>query len=150
MIPAEEGVKAITSALASGWNAHDSAAFAAAFRIDANFTNVFGIELLGREAIARGHAQIFAGMFRDSTLRLDTPKVTPLGEGLAWVGAHWQMSGAYDPQGAPWPDRRGVMHFVAAADDDGVWQIAAFTNMDLPPASQVAASREQLTRGSQP
>jgi uncharacterized protein (TIGR02246 family) len=149
MIPAEEGATAIAEALVKGWNAHDAAAFASAFRIDAKFTNVFGIELSGREAIARGHAQIFAGMFRDSTLRLDPPKVTSLGEDLAWVAAHWQMSGAYDPQGAPWPGRRGVMHFVAA-DDGGTWRIAAFTNMDLPPDEQVAASREQLTHGSQP
>ena len=149
MIPAEEGARTIIDSLTDGWNAHDAKAFAAVFRVDANFTNVFGIELLGREAIARGHAQIFAGMFRDSTLRLDPPKITPLGEGLAWVGARWQMSGANDPQGAPWPDRRGVMHFVAV-DDGGTWQIAAFTNMDLPPEEQVAASREQLAHGSQP
>jgi uncharacterized protein (TIGR02246 family) len=149
MIPAEQGAQAITAALTDGWNAHDATAFASVFRVDAKFTNVFGIELSGRDAIARGHAQIFASMFRDSTLRLDSPKVTPLGEGLAWVGAHWQMSGAYDPQGAPWPDRRGVMHFVAA-DDGGTWRIAAFTNMDLPPDEQVAASREKLAHGSQP
>jgi uncharacterized protein (TIGR02246 family) len=150
MIPAEEGAKTITDALANSWNVHDANAFAAVFRVDANFTNVFGIELLGREAIAQGHAHIFATMFRDSTLRLDPPKVTPLGAGLAWVGARWQMSGAYGPQGAPWPERLGIMHFVAAADDDGIWQIAAFTNMDLPPDAQVAASREQLAHGSQP
>ena len=148
MIPAEQGAQAITAALTDGWNAHDATAFASAFRVDAKFTNVFGIELSGRDAIAQGHAHIFAGMFRDSTLRLDSPKVTPLGEGLAWGGAHWQMSGAYDPQGAPWPDRRGVMHFVAV-DDDGTWRIAAFTNMDLPPDEQIAASREKLAHGSQ-
>ncbi|MEI9930100.1 MAG: SgcJ/EcaC family oxidoreductase [Rhizomicrobium sp.] len=113
------------------------------------FTNVFGIELQGREAIAHGHAQILAGMFRDSTLRLDAPSVLPLGPGLAWVAARWRMDGAYDPQGAPWPNRRGIMHFVAA-DDGGTWRIAAFTNMDLPPDEQVAASREQLAHGSQP
>ena len=149
MTSAEKGARAVVDALTNAWNVHDATAFAAAFRADANFTNVFGVELLGRDAIARGHAHIFAGMFRDSTLRLDPPKVTPLGPGLAWVGARWQMSGAYDPQGAPWPDRRGVMHFVAV-DDGGTWQIAAFTNMDLPPEEQVAASREQLAHGSQP
>ncbi len=149
MMSAEEGAQAIIDRLERAWNAHDAAAFASVFRADATFTNVFGIEILGREAIARGHAPIMATMFRDSTLTMDAPKVTPLASGLAWVGAYWRMTGAYDPHGAPWPERRGVMHFVAAADDNG-WQIAAFTNMDMPPNETVAAMRDKLASGSQP
>jgi uncharacterized protein (TIGR02246 family) len=148
MSVADQGAKAITGALEAAWNAHDAAAFASVFRADARFTNVFGIELQGREAIERGHAQILTGMFRDSTLRLDPPSVLPLGPGLAWAAARWRMDGAYDPQGAPWPNRRGIMHFVSA-DDDGAWRIAAFTNMDLPPDETIDAERQKLVSGPQ-
>jgi uncharacterized protein (TIGR02246 family) len=148
MIPAEQGVEAIVTALETAWNAHDAAAFAAVFRTDARFTNVFGIELLGRDAIAHGHAQILAGMFRDSTLRLEQPRAMALAPGLAWVAARWRMEGAYDPQGAPWPNRRGIMHF-AAAEDGTAWRIAAFTNMDLPPDENVDAERQKLVSGPQ-
>ena len=149
MTVADQGAKSIAEALEAAWNAHDAKAFASAFRADARFTNVFGIELQGREAIAHGHTQILAGMFRDSTLRLDPPSVLPLGHGLAWVAARWRMDGACDPQGEPWPNRRGIMHFVAA-DDGGAWRIVAFTNMDLPSDENLDAERRKLVSGSQP
>jgi hypothetical protein len=42
---ARAGVKTVISALAEGWNRHDMAAFAAAFRENADFVNVSGMQI---------------------------------------------------------------------------------------------------------
>ena len=64
----ELGVRKLVEGLVAGWNAHDGTAFARQFATDADFTNVMGLHARGRDVIARGHDEIFATMFRGTTL----------------------------------------------------------------------------------
>jgi len=138
----------IVTALEDAWNRHDAEAWAAEFQPDASFTNVFGIEIVGRAGILRSHAHIFATMFRDSRAFFDVPRIRFLREDVASIAAPWRMSGAYDVHGRPWPDRRGLLTFVVTAES-GRWKIAVGTNMDLPPEEIISEMQNEIAKARQ-
>ncbi|HEU4618853.1 MAG TPA: SgcJ/EcaC family oxidoreductase [Gammaproteobacteria bacterium] len=125
---------------ADAWNVHDAGAFAAAFAEDADFTNVFGMHAKGRAAIEAFHAPIFATMFRDSRLTIEEPQIRMIRPDVASIDARWLMTGARDPHGNPWPERRGLLSFIATRGAAG-WQLDVMHNMDLPDEARANAQR---------
>jgi uncharacterized protein (TIGR02246 family) len=134
----------IVAALEQAWNTHDAEAWAASFRNDAQFTNVFGMTVGGRAEIERIHAHIFATAFRDSTAHFEAPDIRLLRPDVATVSVRWRMSGAYDASGKPWDDRKGVLSFVAT-QEHGVWRIAFMVNME--PLAQPSVGPMQTCAG---
>jgi uncharacterized protein (TIGR02246 family) len=120
---ARAAIEARIAALAAAWNRHDAKAFAEGFAADVDFTNVFGLSAQGRAAITATHAAIFKGMFSNSALTI--------------IDARWEMIGARDPQGNPWPKRNGLMSMVAT-EEGGAWRFAVVHNQDLMPPEKVA------------
>ena len=136
-------IHAVVAALEQAWNVHDADAWTAMFLPDANLTNVFGIETIGREAILRTHRHIMATMFRNSSTRMNVTSVRFVRPDVASVTIRWTMSGARDLQGNPWPDREGLMALVMTLEAEG-WRIAVFHNMDVPKADRVESFRNDL------
>lgn len=126
----EREARRLVESLTAAWNVHDARAFAANFAEDADFTNVFGMQASGREAIERFHAPIFATMFRDSRLTATQVRVRPIRPDVAAVDMHWEMTGARDPMGREWPARRGLINMVIAGGRDA-FSIAVMHNMEL-------------------
>jgi uncharacterized protein (TIGR02246 family) len=135
---AKAAIDARLAALAAAWNRHDASAFVAGFAEDVDFTNVFGIRVHGRPAVEAAHATILAGMFSDSTLTLTETHIRLIRADVAAIDVRWEMTGARDPQGNPWPKRHGLMSIVATEADD-VWWFSVFHNQDLLPPERVAA-----------
>lgn len=129
--------------LTAAWNVHDAAAFTAPFAEDVDFTNVFGITLHGRAAITASHEKIFKGMFSDSQHRVTDVRIRFLSADIAAVDARWEMTGARDPQGNPWPKRFGLMNMIATRKDRA-WWFSVFHNQDLMPPEQVVRIRASL------
>lgn len=141
-------IEAQLRSLEGAWNRHDARAFAALFAEDAHFVNVFGMPANGRKAIEEFHAPIFATMFRESRLSLGETKVRFLRPDVAAVDARWEMTGARDPQGNPWPKRRGLLSFVATRRDGWTFDVAH--NMELPATDEMAEAQravQQAGRG---
>ena len=113
------------------WNKHDANAFSLLFANDADFTNVFGMPVHGRDAIEQFHAPIFSSIFKSSILTIVGTKIRFIKPDVAAVDANWKMSGATDPAGNPWSDRNGLMNLIMTAKD-GSWAITVMHNMDLP------------------
>ncbi len=119
-------VDALSSAFLAAWNAHDAAAFAQTFAVDADFTNVFGVHVHGRPAIEAFHAKIFATVFKNSVQSFDSTQILSAGAGSASVRAAWKMSGATVPG---WPlVQHGLISWTLAQQADGSYQIAVMTN----------------------
>lgn len=144
----DNAIRADVAALERAWNAHDADAWAAMFVHDASFTNVFGIEMIGRDAIANTHRHIMTTMFRASRAQMDVTSIRFVRPDVASVSIRWRMWGAYDIHGNPWPDRHGLMALVMTSEADG-WRIAVLHNMDVPEPDQVAGFRSELNRQMQ-
>src|SRR6478609_4789466 len=106
LIAAEEAIHMVIERLARAWNVHDPKAYSLAFAEDADFTNVFGQSFHGRQAIEAQHAPIFLTMFKSSRLSTERPVVRMISNSLAAVDVIWFMTGATDPVGNAWPDRK--------------------------------------------
>jgi uncharacterized protein (TIGR02246 family) len=113
------------------WNGHDVNDFSLLFATDADFTNVFGMQSHGREAIKQFHAPLFATMFKSSILTIAEIKIRFIKSDVAAVDANWKMSGATDPNGNPWLDRNGLINLIMTPGNDG-WVITVMHNMDIP------------------
>jgi uncharacterized protein (TIGR02246 family) len=101
------------------------------FANDADFTNVFGVPVHGRDAIEQFHAPMFSSIFKSSILTIVETKIRFIKPDVATVDAHWKMNGATDPTGNPWPDRNGLMNLIMTPDHRS-WVIIVMHNMDIP------------------
>lgn len=139
---AEQAAKQIVDSLVDAWNVHDAHAFAAIFAQSADFTNVFGMEARGREAIEQFHRPMFQTMFRDSRLVATDTRIRLIRPDVAALDVRWAMTGARDPDGNEWPDRRGLINMVVTCEQ-GVWSIETMHNMELA-AEEMAEAQKKL------
>jgi len=102
-----------------GWADGDGEAFASVFREDVDFVTVRGEELFGRRAVAAGHAQLFAGPYRNSKLTAGISLIRPLADGISLV----HVTSSIAPAGITTHAQAVVVRH------DGGWEIAAFHNM---------------------
>jgi uncharacterized protein (TIGR02246 family) len=128
---AVKAIEELVRALEAAWNRHDAQAFAQAFAEDADFTNVFGMVQKGRAGIAAAHAAVFKTMFQDSRLTVTETRVRLVRPDVAAVDVKWTMTGARDPHGNPWPERAGLLNWIATRHGER-WLIDVSHNMDLP------------------
>ena len=127
----KNAIEGIAAKLAAAWNRYDAQAFGAVFAEDAEFTNVFGMAVKGRAGIEALHAPLFKTIFSDSTLTVTESRIRLIRPDVASVDVKWKMTGARDPLGNPWPEREGLLNWIATKHRDG-WLIDVSHNMDLP------------------
>jgi uncharacterized protein (TIGR02246 family) len=130
---AKNAIEGIAAKLAAAWNRHDAQVLAAVFAEDADFTNVFGMIAKGRVGIEALHAPLFKTIFKDSTLIVMETRVRFIRPDVASVDVKWSMTGARDPLGNPWPEREGLLNWIATKYGD-TWLVDVSHNMDLPSA----------------
>lgn len=138
MTSALHAADTIAAALVETWNRHDAKAFSSIFSREADFTNVFGMKASGRDEVERFHAPLFATMFSNSELNMAGMSSRQIRPGVATVDLHWSMSGASDPEGNAWPERKGLISLVIAAHGDE-WLIECMHNMELDNAAAAEA-----------
>jgi uncharacterized protein (TIGR02246 family) len=113
------------------WNTHDAHAFSLVFTEDADFTNVMGVSVHGRENVESFHAPIYATIFKASHLTSTIRSIRFLTSDLAAVDVDWRMTGAFSPVGAALPERRGLLVWIMARQADGSWLIAIMHNAEI-------------------
>lgn len=128
----ENAIRAIGVRSVEAWNAHDMKAFAALFREDAEFVNVYGMWWTGRERIQAEHEATHATIFRRSQLSATEMRVKLLRPDVASLHMLWHLTGLVLPNGQALPDRTGVL-VCFLAKDAGEWRIAAAQNTDIAP-----------------
>jgi len=123
----------------AGWNRHDAHLFASAFAADADFTNVRGVGVSGRDNIEKFHAEVFERFFMHSHQSAQIQKIRYLNADIAVVDVRWQMTGALDPSGKTMPDRSGLLDLVFTSAS-GEWLITVMHNTDLTAAPSPSPS----------
>jgi uncharacterized protein (TIGR02246 family) len=111
------------------WEHHDMDGFGALFSGDADFVNIFGDWLKGRDAIARDHAERHQTMFRTSRLAIEPPTVRALRQDIALVHWRWTMHDVRGPDGNVLGNKTGLMLQVMERGSEG-WRIVASHNTE--------------------
>lgn len=126
----EAEIQRIIEQLDVAWNSHDAKAYADLFAVDADFTNVRGMQAQGREGVEAFMAPLFDTMFSDSEQRLLKSRARVLSDVLAAVDCWWTMDGARTLDGYPRPTRYGLTNLLMRKDPEG-WRILVWHNMEL-------------------
>jgi uncharacterized protein (TIGR02246 family) len=111
----------------TGWNRKSGALFARPFAEDADYVVINGMHIRGREAIDKGHQQIFDTIYKETTLSLSVEKVRYLRPDVAVVHARARATTPH-PEGAR--AREARLTLVMSKEKDG-WKIAAFQNTQI-------------------
>ncbi len=137
-----DSVRKVVGGFATAWNQHDMDAFGRLFSADADFVNVAGAPMKGRQDIQIHHAWSHGaipkttqvpgtspanyGIFKNSTMKFDTIDVRFLREDVALAHVSWQLFG--DARTST--TRHGVFLFVLTREN-GEWQIATAQNTEI-------------------
>lgn len=123
----ETGVREIVKQVETGWNTRDGKAFAAVFTTDADYVVVNGMYIKGREAIEKGHQQIFDTIFKDSTNKATIKSVRFLRPDVAIVHVEWNLTVRSEGK----EEKGRALNTMFMAKENGKWSIAAFHNTPI-------------------
>ncbi len=122
------------SEFTEAFNAHDAAQLADLFTEDANFVNIFGQFMPGRDGIESGHADAFDSRIAVADLNLDKVKVVDVDSEVVVMYGFWTLK---QPDGADAalsvPDGSGILTGVAECAGRE-WRFAAVSNTRVTPA----------------
>jgi uncharacterized protein (TIGR02246 family) len=123
----EAAIRENVKQMQDGWNTKSGALFAKPFAADADYVVINGMQIKGREAIGKGHQQIFDTIFKDSTLSLSVEQIRVLRPdvAVAHVAGHNKVR-----QGEKTSESDAVITLVLTKDQ-GEWKIAAFQNTQV-------------------
>lgn len=137
-----DDVRKAVAGFSTAWNHHDMDAFGKLFTSDADFVNVAGQLMTGRQEIQMHHAgshgaipadtqvagttRRLYGIFRNSTMKFNQIDVRILGNDVAVAHVRWELPGdARTPN-----PRRGILTFGLTRQEDK-WLIAAAQNTEI-------------------
>jgi uncharacterized protein (TIGR02246 family) len=123
-VDSAEVTRELASGFAAAWNQHDMAALGRQFHDDATFVSMAGSYMRGRVEIERQHGTVHAGIYRNSTLRLDVDDARELVPGV--IVAHLRAEARSDDQAAG-EVRKAVLTLVIERRG-GPWRIIAAHN----------------------
>lgn len=123
----EVAIRAMIKAVEAGWNAGDGDAFAAPFAANADYVIVDGRHIKGRDAIAHGHRQIFATIYKGSHNSATIRTIQLLRDDVAVAHIEWHLK--FGQADAPREGR--AVNTMCLTKDENTWQIVAFQNTPL-------------------
>jgi uncharacterized protein (TIGR02246 family) len=136
-----DSIRRLLEEQVSAWNTGDAQGWCKDFTADAAFVNILGMRFEDRDANARRHAELFAGIFQGSHLEMQELKVRVFGEVAATAGAVLDLTHFHKLPPGIRPSvgddlLRTRMHYVLI-HETGRWQIVFSQNTavaPLPPA----------------
>jgi uncharacterized protein (TIGR02246 family) len=124
--------KEIVEAFEAALNAKDADAVGAVFTEDAEFVNIAGMRMRGREAIVGGHAWALAGPLLGSRVSFDEVDELPVTDDVVVLHGHCVRERLPAAPAGTLPPGTSVLVFVAQRRGDG-WQAVAATNVSEAP-----------------
>ena len=134
-----DAIAALIASQDAAWRAGDAAGFAAWVMDDCVFTNIFGMQIVGREGFEAQHARIFATLYRGTRLQQSISHLRFPAPDVAVVHTDCMVSGAARlPPGLAGAD--GALHtrlVQVLARRQGAWWISVFHNVPVsaPPSA---------------
>lgn len=126
----EEAIRQIVRQVEAAWNAHDGKAFALPFAADADYVIVNGLQLKGREAIEKGHTDIFTTFYKESRNAATIKSIRFLRPDVAVVHIEWNL------EVRPGGEKARAINTMVMTKENGKWSIAAFHNTPVQSAGR--------------
>jgi uncharacterized protein (TIGR02246 family) len=127
----ETSCEALVREVEEAWNTHDMKRFAACFAADADFVNVGGVWMRGRDDIETKHAASHAERFKHSTMQMRLAAFKRVGPGVGVMHVTWQLDGHGRSGPRQTTDtRRGIWSWTVR-DDAGRLEIVSSHNTDI-------------------
>ncbi|HKS29130.1 MAG TPA: SgcJ/EcaC family oxidoreductase [Pyrinomonadaceae bacterium] len=123
----EDALRQIVRQLQDGWNAHDGKAFAAPFSADADYVVVNGTRITGKEAIEKGHANIFTTIYKESRNVATVRSIRFLRPDVALVHVEWNLEFRVGGE----TKKARAMNSMVMMKEGGKWSIVAFHNTPI-------------------
>jgi uncharacterized protein (TIGR02246 family) len=133
----EEKIRQIINDLGAAWNKGDAKAWVKNYAEDSDVINMLGVTLVGPQANQERHAALFAGIFKDSTLKTTIRRIRFIGGNMvAVVDTDLVLTGfsGLPPGIEAHPDgslRMTMRHVLE--NDKGSWSILASQNTAVMP-----------------
>jgi uncharacterized protein (TIGR02246 family) len=122
----------VVEAFADALNATDAHVLGELFSEDAEFVNILGMRMRGREAIVTGHAWAFDGPLRGRVIEFDAVEELQVTDDVSVLHGHCVRRRLPDAPAEGLPDGTSVLVFVVRRGPDG-WQAVAATNVTEAP-----------------
>ena len=142
----EKAIQVVITSLTEAWTAGDAQAWARAFTEDADFTVWNGLYQKGREAIERGHAQIFSTFYKDTKLRYIVRSIRFLRDDVAIV----HVDASLVKKSEDFPASPQAVPVLVMVKDKGQWRVAVFHNTNVQLGITPPSSAAKLTAGTLP
>jgi uncharacterized protein (TIGR02246 family) len=108
----EAAIKQVVAGFNNGWNSHDARSMCVSLADDVEWVNWRGEAVHTRKEVEDLHAELFAGLYKN-THRTDTVKsIRYLTPELVSVENYWSMTGAKKRDGSDWPYREGYVNYL--------------------------------------
>ncbi len=120
----EAAVRAVIANLAAAWNKADAKLWGDQFTEDADFTAWTGGYVKGREAIARGHVEVFNVFYPGTKQRYNVLGVRFLRKDVAAA----RVEGSVVKREEEFPAAPQVVFVAVLTKENGQWKIAVFQN----------------------
>jgi uncharacterized protein (TIGR02246 family) len=125
----------LVDAFAEALKAKDAERLGSLFTPDAEFVNILGMRMRGRDGLVAGHAWAF-GPLRGRVIRFDSVDELPVTDDVTVLHAHCLRTREPDAPEQGLPDGSSVLVFVARKGAEG-WELVAATNVteSAPPGA---------------
>lgn len=131
--PVESAIRDRVRQYEAAYNAGEADAAAAIYAVDGTHTYALGFTHRGRQEIAAGLRELFAGPFKDTRVAITPLHIRALTSEVAVEEESFSVTGLRDPSGADLPPVTGMCLAVYQKQDD-LWFAAAVQCMVPPPA----------------
>jgi uncharacterized protein (TIGR02246 family) len=118
----------LVDAFAAALNAKDTDGLGELFTEDAEFVNIMGMRMRGRQGIVDGHAWAFAGPLRGRQVRFDAVDELTVTDDVTVFHGHCIRERQPDSPVEGLPDGTSVLSFVTRRGPEG-WRIVSATNV---------------------
>ena len=122
----------LTDAFAENLNAKDPVALGELFTEDAEFVNILGMRMHGREGIVTGHAWAFAGPLQGRVIEFDAVEELQVTDDVSILHGHCVRRRLPEAPVEGLPDGASVLVFVLRRGSAG-WHAVAATNVTEVP-----------------
>jgi len=128
----EAAIRKVYDDTVAAWDKGDYKAMLADYDKDAVWTFSSGVTKRGHEALEKHYAELFAGKYKGTTMKLTIASIRFVTPDVAVVDGTWEASNLRSPEGKELPPVKGLL-MNTLVSKDGKWLSVAMQTMVAPP-----------------